>query len=170
MLIQYSLNSLETLNSASSKLKLKMIGKSVYLLAFLVSIAFVVRGAPEAKWSRDFYAVNNTSSHHLIVGSRLPGDRLVLVQNVFKDSSYLQIVTKEQTFNVSKYERITQLRALDQKINGKGATAALLKGGPGTSAVTLRFKSQRGHSIKFVVELYARPWNNQGLNINNFLT
>ena len=135
-----------------------MIRKSVTLLIVLVSIAFVLGGAIEPKWDRDVYDKHNTSSNHLTVGQRLPGDRLVLVKSVFKDWSILQIVKEEQNFNISRWERITQVLAVDMETNGKGATASLLDGGPGNSDATLRFKSQRGQSIKFVVGIYAKDW------------
>lgn len=101
------------------------------------------------------YAENK--SHNLSVGYRLPGDRLVLRQSIVKTSSWMRIVTDEKTFNTTRNERITLLQALDQKTDGNGAYASILKGGPGSTNVTIRFKSQRGHGINFIVELYARP-------------
>lgn len=101
------------------------------------------------------YAANK--SHHLIIGYRLPGDRLVLRQNIIKDSSWMKVVVVEKTFNATKYERITLIEALDQKTNGNGAYASLTKGGPGNNNATLRFKSQRGHGINFIVNVYSRP-------------
>lgn len=133
-----------------------MIGKFVYLLAFLVSIAAVANGEPVPSQIGNYAATN--ASHNLIVGARQPGDSLVLRQSVIKSSSWMQIVTVQQTFNSTYYRpRITQIRALDQKTNGNGAFASLLNGGPGRNNVTMRFKSQRGHGINFIVELYARP-------------
>ncbi|XP_014486778.1 PREDICTED: probable salivary secreted peptide [Dinoponera quadriceps] len=95
-------------------------------------------------------------SHNLIVGYRLPGDRLVVRQSIVKNSSWMRIVTEEKTFNTTRYERITLIQALDQKTNGNGAYASILNGGPGHTNCTMRFKSQRGHGINFVVEVYAR--------------
>ncbi|XP_053981984.1 probable salivary secreted peptide [Hylaeus volcanicus] len=104
------------------------------------------------------YANNGTNkSHNLVVGYRMPGDRLVLRQSVVKNSSWMQIVTEQKSFNTSRFDRITVVQALDQKTNGNGAYASLVAGGPGYNNVTLRFKSQRGHGINFIVELYARP-------------
>lgn len=105
-----------------------------------------------------YFAANNTNkSHNLIVGSRMAGDRLSLKENIVKNSSWMQIVTVQKTFNVSPWERITQVQALDQKTNGNGAFASILNGGPGFSNVTLKFKSQRGHGINFVVQIFSRP-------------
>lgn len=102
------------------------------------------------------YAAEN-KSHNLVLGYRLPGDRLVFKQSVVKNSSWMRIVTEEKTFNTTRNERITLLQCLDQKTNGNGAYASVLQGGPGHSNVTVRFKSQRGHGINFVVEIYSRP-------------
>ncbi|KAL6425367.1 hypothetical protein ACFW04_009513 [Cataglyphis niger] len=102
--------------------------KFVFSLAFTIAVLLAVNTVP-ANGAIEQQAANK--SNHLIVGSRVPGDRLVLRQNVFKNSSWMK------------------------KTNGNGATASLLKGGPGFNNVTLRFKSQRGHSINHVVELYA---------------
>ncbi|XP_076675820.1 putative salivary secreted peptide [Andrena cerasifolii] len=100
---------------------------------------------------------NKDSSHDLVVGYRLPGDRLVLRQSVIKNSSWMRVVVVEKSFSISEFDRITLLQALDQKTNGNGAYASILEGGPGHSNVTMRFKSQRGHGINFIVELYSRP-------------
>lgn len=98
----------------------------------------------------------NNKSHNLIVGSRLPGDRLIWGESVMKASKWLQIVTLEKNFNATKYERITQIRAMDRRTDGNGAFAKVIKGGVGYNNVTLRFKSQRGYEINFWVEVYAR--------------
>ncbi|XP_070151807.1 probable salivary secreted peptide [Polyergus mexicanus] len=121
-------------------------------LTFLIAVLLAINTVP-ASGAVDQHATNK--SNHLIVGSRVPGDRLVFRQGVFKNSSWMKVVIVEQTFNVSTWQRITLLQSLDQKINGNGASASILKGGPGFNNVTLRFKSQRGHSINHVVELYA---------------
>lgn len=126
--------------------------KFIFGLAFAIAVLLAINTVP-ANGAIDQQATNK--SNHLIVGSRVPGDRLVLRQNVFKNSSWMKVVIVEQTFNISAYQRITLLQSLDQKTNGNGASASLLRGGPGFNNVTLRFKSQRGHSINHVVELYA---------------
>ncbi|KAG7206235.1 hypothetical protein KM043_003627 [Ampulex compressa] len=101
-------------------------------------------------------SASGDKSHHLVVGSRLPGDKLSMKENIVKSSSWLRIVTVEKTFYVQTHERITQVQALDQKTNGNGAYASLVGGGPGHNFVTLRFKSQRSHGINFVVEIFSR--------------
>ncbi|XP_076277364.1 putative salivary secreted peptide [Lasioglossum baleicum] len=121
-------------------------------IALIAVIATEVASIP----SYDNYASAN-KSHHLIVGSRVPGDRLILRQSVIEKSSWMQVISTTRTFNTTNtWEKITQVKALDQKTNGNGATASLLGGGPGSNYVTLKFKSKRGHGINFIVELYAR--------------
>jgi FlaG/FlaF family flagellin (archaellin) len=128
---------------------------TVALLAVLV--ATFVNSTSLYAHNYAYYKANN-ESHNLIIGSRQPGDRLVYQENISKESQWLQIVEVQKTFNVSYYSRITQVRALDQKTNGNGATATCLANGPGFNNVTLKFKSKRGHGIRFVVELYTKPW------------
>ncbi|MEW1552271.1 MBF2 family protein [Streptomyces tsukubensis] len=95
-------------------------------------------------------------SHNLFVGFRLPGDRLVVTEPVVKDAVPGRIVLVEQTFSVPSPQRITLLEAVDQVCDGTGASVSILQGGPGSGSVTLRFKSERGQGINFVVQLYAR--------------
>ncbi|PBC34605.1 salivary secreted peptide [Apis cerana cerana] len=122
-------------------------------LAISLLIAVQVNSAPQS----NFYGSNNNKSHDLVIGYRMPGDRLILRQSIIKNSSWGRIVTDERTFNTTRFERITQVRVLDQKTNGNGAYASILFGGPGWNNVTIRFKSQRGHGINFIVEVYSRP-------------
>ncbi|XP_020712798.1 probable salivary secreted peptide isoform X1 [Ceratitis capitata] len=49
---------------------------------------------------------------------------------------------------------ITAIKVTDKKKSG--ATVTLVSGGLGSKGVTLLFKSQRGKSIKDVVEIYGR--------------
>ncbi|XP_011634876.1 probable salivary secreted peptide [Pogonomyrmex barbatus] len=126
--------------------------KYIIGLTILVTALLTINTVPTNGAS---YAPAN-KSHNLIVGGRLPGDRLVLRESVVKNSSWMKVQIVQKTFNISKWERITMVEALDQKTNGNGAYASILNGGPGHSNVTLRFKSQRGHSVNFIVQLYAR--------------
>ncbi|XP_076619511.1 putative salivary secreted peptide [Colletes latitarsis] len=127
------------------------------VLVCLAIIAVAIFATQVDSFGQPGYATNATNkSHNLIIGYRMPGDRLVLSQNVVKSSSWMQIVTEQKTFNTTRFSRLTLVNALDQKTNGYGAYATLQSGGPGYSNVTLAFKSQRGQGINFVVELYAR--------------
>ncbi|KAI4488350.1 hypothetical protein M0804_005198 [Polistes exclamans] len=126
--------------------------KLVIFMAVMVAAVVAVEYVPRAYFEP--FAANK--AHNLTIGYRVPGDRLVLRSNISKKSSWLQVVTTETTLNVSRYDRITMVGAYDQKSDGTGAYASLLKGGPGYANVTLRFKSQRNHGINFVVEVYAK--------------
>ncbi|XP_012280800.1 probable salivary secreted peptide [Orussus abietinus] len=131
--------------------------KYLFGFLFVAAVAIAANAVPSAYVAPLAAApVKANLSHNLILGSRLPGDRLIIRENIIKPSKWLQVITVERTYNASKYERITQVKALDQKTNGNGAYATLKYGGPGNQNVTLKFKSQRGHGINFVVEIYAR--------------
>lgn len=128
--------------------------KYILGLAVLVAALFAVNTVPA---SEAFTPYAPAKSHNLTVGGRLPGDRLVLRESVVKNSGWMKVQVVEKTFNISKWERITMVEALDQKTNGNGAYASIMNGGPGHSNVTMKFKSQRGHGINFVVQIYSRP-------------
>ncbi|XP_014211445.1 probable salivary secreted peptide [Copidosoma floridanum] len=93
----------------------------------------------------------------LIVGARVPGDRVIQAAIVQKSHAILQVVKLKKTFIGNNYSTITQVRLMDQNKNGNGATPTIINGGPGHNFVTVEFKSVRGHSIDFIVELYGRP-------------
>uniref|UniRef100_A0A6V7IV41 Salivary secreted peptide n=1 Tax=Bracon brevicornis TaxID=1563983 RepID=A0A6V7IV41_9HYME len=133
-----------------------MYSKCALTVAFLAAIILSVYTPSEALASKPLAANNTNNSHHLIVGSRLPGDRLTYQENIIKSSSLWQVTTVEKTFKVPVRERITQVQALDQKTNGNGAYAKIIKGGPGFGNVTIQFKSQRNHGINFKVNLYSK--------------
>ena len=92
-------------------------------------------------------------SHNMTVGTRYPGDTLLLHERIYKESEFLRKVVVEKNFQV--HGIITQIVAEDQKTNGNGAEASVLGGGPGQREVKMKFKSQRGHSIKFVVKIFG---------------
>lgn len=100
-------------------------------------------------------ALSVKSPKDVTIGARQPGDHLAKREFVTKESQWLQVVTVQQTIGVD-YGKITQVKLLDQNQKGNGATAAVLAGGPGDSYVTVKFKSVRSHSIKYIVEIYAR--------------
>ncbi|XP_078051633.1 putative salivary secreted peptide [Augochlora pura] len=123
-------------------------------IALVAVIATEVASAPNFE---NYASNNNNKSHHLIVGYRVPGDRVIIRENLVVPSSPLQVKSITKVYNTtSQWEKITLVEALDQKTNGNGAYASLLNGGPGHNNVTLKFKSQRGHGINFLVVIYAR--------------
>lgn len=127
--------------------------KYIIGLAVLIAATLLAVNTASANGAYDYYA---NKSHNLTIGRRVPGDRLISRDTVYKASSWMKVVIVEKTFNVSKWDQITMIEAIDQKTDGNGATASLLKGGLGFSNCTMRFKSQRGHGISFVVQLYGR--------------
>jgi len=130
--------------------------KYIIGLAVLVTILLTISTVPTCNGAIASYAAAN-KSHILIVGARMPGDRLVLRESIVKNSGWLKVQVVEKTFYVSKRERITKVEALNQNTNGNGTYANILNGGPGHSNVTIKFKSQRSHGFHIIVEVYARP-------------
>ncbi|XP_043252841.1 probable salivary secreted peptide [Colletes gigas] len=127
------------------------------VLVCLAIIAVAMLATQVDSFGQPSYANNATNkSHNLVIGYRMPGDRLVLRQSVVKNSSWMQIVTDQKSVSVSKFYRISMINARDMKTDGNGAFATLVSGGLGFNNATLRFKSQRGHGINFVLEVYAR--------------
>lgn len=103
-------------------------------------------------------AVVNTTdkSHHLTIGSRVWGDRLLQRIHVQKDYSWFRVVKETKTFTGDGISKITEIQALDQTRDGSGAYVALINGGPDQTYVTLQFKSQRSQPIDFIVEIYGK--------------
>ncbi|XP_058790195.1 probable salivary secreted peptide [Phymastichus coffea] len=123
------------------------------LVALTVALTTVVTSTQYGFFNNDFNTGGN-KSHNLIIGTRQPGDQQMYRENIIKKSKWMSVVTVTKTYQTSNYT-ISQIRALDQKTNGKGAIAQRISGGIGFNNVTLKFKSLKGHGINFVVELYG---------------
>lgn len=121
----------------------------VVILVISVAVSFVPLSAYPSKLAAN-------GSHHLTIGYRQPNDRLVLLQNVSVPSKWLAVNAITKFYNIPRPYNITQIRALDMTPYGKGAYPSLMRGGPGSQNVTLKFTSQRGEPINFSVELYAK--------------
>lgn len=133
-----------------------MISKFVVIISVFWATVAITSSLYPSSVQLQKYAAAANKSHHLIAGSRLPGDRLIHRQYITKSPSWSGIVSIEKLFNVSRYETITQIQALDQKNDGTGAYPSIARGGPGTSNVILKFKSQKNKGINFLVLVYAR--------------
>ncbi|XP_063984392.1 probable salivary secreted peptide [Diachasmimorpha longicaudata] len=119
---------------------------------FLVAVIFVTYAPSEAYVS---YGAGQKKSHDLVAGSRLPGDRLVHREYIVRSSSRGQI-SIQRMFSAPRFEKITQVLALDQTNNGTGGYASIVRGGPGLGNVTLNFKSQTNYGLRFLVQIYSR--------------
>ena len=120
-----------------------------------MALTLVLNVAPSSGYGYDNRAQN--ISHDAIFGRRISGDRLVLQKTINKSAKKFQIVTHRETFNTTtRYYKITQVAAYDQKTNGTGAYVSLIKGGPGFQNVTLSFVSQKSEGINFIVRMYER--------------
>ncbi|XP_033211909.1 probable salivary secreted peptide [Belonocnema kinseyi] len=100
--------------------------------------------------------ISCAQSHNITVGTKYFGDKLLLQEKIYRKSEFLRKIVIEKTFKVDGF--ISQIVAEDQKTNGNGAYASVIGGGPGQREVTMKFKSQRGHSIKFVVKIYGQEY------------
>lgn len=131
--------------------------KNVVLIVCSLAIAaFFISAPTDAQSDHLRFARAANKSHNLILGARQYNDRLVYQENIYKKSGFISSQEVTKTFNVSRYETITRVEALDQKVDGTGAYAKLIRGGPGYNNVTLKFKSQFRHSINFVVRIFAK--------------
>lgn len=99
---------------------------------------------------------NAEKSHNLIVGSRIWGDQQLHKEVIKKDYSWFRVVDKQITFTGDGISKITQIKALDQARDGKGAEVILIAGGPDQCYATLRFESQRSNPIDYIVEIYGK--------------
>lgn len=125
-----------------------------FILTFIMALSVSLYAIPN-KHSRRHGAVGN-KSHHLIMGHRARGDMLIVWEDVVKNSSSMEVVTVEKTFNTTEYRKITLLAAFDRNKNGTGGYASVVRGGLGHRMVRLKFQSQPGYGINFVVKIYGR--------------
>lgn len=102
------------------------------------------------------FGVRGNQSHHLIVGSRIPGDSDMTRDYIYIVPELMKIITFEKNITLYNNYKITKIAAYDQKRDGTGAYAFIISGGLGFQYVVLKFISQRGFGIDFVVELFGR--------------
>lgn len=104
------------------------------------------------------FLIGLTSSANITWGAVGPYDVLLHYDIVKKSSSLFHVVTLDVTYpGPYQYNNrtITGIRVTDQILNEKGGFAQLFSGGPGFSHVTVHFKSQRGKSFSFILEIYG---------------
>jgi len=115
----------------------------ILLLLIAISITAVLSASKQA-------------SKNVIVGARFKHDHLLQREFEKEPSKLLQTVKIKKTYPGNKRSRITQVKLLDQNKKGNGATASIVNGGPGSTFVTVEFKSVKGHSVDYIVEIYGR--------------
>lgn len=98
----------------------------------------------------------STDAESLVVGHRKWGDHLIQFGTERKGSKMFMVVKDQKTFTGDHRSNITQIRLIDKNDHNKGATPSIINGGPGFSYVTVKFVSQRGHSIYFNYEIYGK--------------
>lgn len=99
-----------------------------------------------------------TTAANVTWGNVGPNDVLLHYDIVKKSSSFLQVVTLDITYPQGQQfnnKTITAIRVTDQVPCEKGGYAQLLSGGVGFNYVTIHFKSQRGKSFNFILEVFG---------------
>ncbi|XP_051165953.1 probable salivary secreted peptide [Leptopilina boulardi] len=125
--------------------------KSVIIFTFTISIALA--------WNLKSQETNlkgKVPGHDMIVGSRLPGDKVIHKENIVKSGKWLRVVELTKTINTIKGTKITQIIAKDLETDGNGGYVKVTNGGPSFSDVTMKFTSQRSYGINFSLEIYGR--------------
>ncbi|KAJ8682982.1 hypothetical protein QAD02_018774 [Eretmocerus hayati] len=113
-----------------------------------------------------FLAIANCGSKEQVVvtaGTRVPGDELLKTDFIHELPQKGEIQKKARTFLVAQVEEngkrrnrnITYVEAIDQSINGKGASAKIVKNGPGYPNVTVQFVSQKSEGIHYKINMYG---------------
>jgi hypothetical protein len=102
--------------------------------------------------------VGFAASINITWGSVGAYDHLLYHDVVKKSSTMFKVVTLDvsypQEFQVNN-RTITGIRIIDQVPNDKGGYAQLYAGGPGFNHTTIHFKSLRGKSFNFVLEIFG---------------
>ncbi|KAL7303298.1 hypothetical protein TKK_0004489 [Trichogramma kaykai] len=95
----------------------------------------------------------------LTLGTRRQGDGLVCAGDVNIRGRPGQIVSTTKLCNVPRRNQtITQVRALDLGVRGRGGYASVVKGGLGRGNVTLYLWSQKSQPLNFTLQVYAWPY------------
>lgn len=101
---------------------------------------------------------NSTSSYNntLVVGFKRQSDILLEQKRISEPAKRNRALNFEKNFRVGPRHSITLVVAEDQSTNGTASEAKIVKGGPGSNNVTLKFTSQKGRGVDFLVTLYGK--------------
>ncbi|KAJ1524134.1 hypothetical protein ONE63_010664 [Megalurothrips usitatus] len=94
---------------------------------------------------------------HLLIRWFRCGRRLLLQETAYKDSIW-GIVRDADIVYPKKNElgyKISCIKIIDQRKDGKNGVTKVKEGGLGSNFVKLRFHSERGHSLNWVVQIYG---------------
>lgn len=98
----------------------------------------------------------SNADRDLVIGDRQSGDNLIEQRQVEKDAWPFMIVEKTETIMGDGNSVITRVEIIDTKKQETSAKAAILSGGPGMSYVTVKFESERGHGIHYIIKVYGK--------------
>lgn len=127
-----------------------------YLLLFFVISTYIVT-------SHSFFFIygvktlqNGTDAHHLTVGARENGDKLIYQESIAEEYLFGSKRSINRTIGAPKGQYLTYIACHDRATDGTGAYPSILNGGPGYDWVEINFKSQRWHGIYFDLEVYGK--------------
>ncbi|ALC42069.1 CG33998 [Drosophila busckii] len=100
--------------------------------------------------------LGSNRSHSVAWGARIFRDTHLERVIITQKSKWLRVVTRDYHFQQKQLtRRITQIVITDQVGDGKGGYASLVEGGPQNTFAKIHFKSQRGLSFSFIVDIYG---------------
>ncbi|KAK3933365.1 putative salivary secreted peptide [Frankliniella fusca] len=99
----------------------------------------------------------NPKDQSVIIGGVTWQDRLLLQETAYQESRWMRVRDADIVYpkkNELGY-KISCIKVLDQRRDGLNGEVKIKEGGIGTNKVLLRFHSQRGHGLNYVVQIYG---------------
>ncbi|XP_058799871.1 probable salivary secreted peptide [Phymastichus coffea] len=96
--------------------------------------------------------------HDLMQGQREPGDTLIAQMQIDKEYKTLRVIEHVESILGDGNHRITRIEAIDYKQKKTSATPHIMSGGVGQSHVTIKFISERGHGIHYIIKVYGKHY------------
>ncbi|XP_034236015.1 uncharacterized protein LOC117642188 [Thrips palmi] len=96
----------------------------------------------------------SSKDQSFVIGGLYQNDRQLERETVYKSSTFLSVNTKELSY--SGAATIHCIQVVDLQINGKNAAVKVQSGGVGQRRVNLKFKSQRGEKINYLVIIWGQ--------------
>lgn len=133
------------------------------LVGAVALAANLASGEPfvEESSEKDLYRAGSSFQQVYRFGYRTPGDRLNTSRFVFRRAKPSETIIMPQTFTIDstsnpRRKNITQVVVTNRTPNETRTTVELRAGGRGYPFVTLLFRGQRGRSINYKVDIYAK--------------
>lgn len=101
-------------------------------------------------------SITSPRVNDLIVGSRVPGDELILEERLKVPFKWFQHVEVNTTFGAPPRHIITQAILRDLTSRDHGAIPSVILGGPGHDFITINFKSEWFRGIHFYILVFGK--------------